>query len=122
NKNIKNSRKFISGLLIPLMIIIVYFIRIGVLGDFWYWAVIFNLTTYAKSGVNPSYPLSSLIRILLVYGAALAILFKKDKSLVKVFVLFIVGTLFGAFDRADFVHFQPSLLFVLMATVFGSYE
>lgn len=120
SRNIKFSLKFLLGLLIPVSLMIIYLISIGVFGDFWYWAIIFNLTTYAQSGTKAPPSIGFITRTLLVYAAAIFALFdKKNRTLVYILFIFIAGSLLGAFERGDFVHSQPLLPFVIFATTIG---
>ncbi len=113
---------YIIGLFIPVAAMLVYLINIGVFSDFWYWTVIFNLTTYAKYGTSIPTSTGYITRILVIFLPALLLFFHKDKKLVVVIFIFLIGSLIGAFDRADFVHLQPSLPFVLLATVIGIFS
>lgn len=112
---------YLFGLLLPVILMLIYLLYWGVIKDFWYWTVVFNLTTYTSSGVKTLVPLGFFTRVILVYGMSTLALFSKDKKNVIVLALFLVGSLIGSFDRADFVHFQPSLPFAILATVFGLY-
>lgn len=113
---------YLLGLMAPIFSMLLYFTLIGVIGDFWYWTTIFNLTVYSKSGTQIPQTLGFVTRIILVYGFSLLILFHKDKKLKMSLLLFLVGSLAGAFDRANFVHFQPSLPFAIIGTVMGIYS
>ncbi len=118
-KKVKSSLFFLSGLTIPLLLMIGYLVGIGVIKDFWYWTVIFNLTTYAKSGTSIPPNVGYVTRVLLVFLPSLFILLRKDKDLDGLLGIFLLGSLAGIFDRADFVHFQPSLPFALLSTSVG---
>lgn len=115
-RNFKISLRYLAGLLIPVIFMVVYLIGIGVFADFWFWAVIFNLTTFAKFGTKAPF-FSGLVRIVAVYAPALLLPLIKNKQLAVMLLIFILGGLSGDFIRFDFVHFQPSLPFVLLATV-----
>lgn len=111
---------FLFGLAGPIILMLVYLANIGVLKDFFYWTLFFNLTTYAKYGTSIPPSFGYVARIMLVYGAStLAYFNKEDKRLIQILFIFFLGSLAGIFDRADFVHFQPSLPFALMSTVYG---
>ena len=114
--------KLVGGILIPMALMLLYFISIGVIKDFWYWTVVFNLTTYAKFGTSTPASVGFVTRVLLVYSTSILLWFHKDRRLIQILFLFLAGSLIGIFDRADFVHFQPSLPFVLLATALGVYS
>lgn len=121
-KSIKQPLIYLTGLLGPILLMIVYIINIGVVKDFWYWTIVFNLTVYAKSGTTLPSSLGFIIRALFVYIPAFLVSFHKDKKLVGILFVFLVGSLSGIFDRANFIHFQPSLPFAILATGIGFYE
>ncbi len=121
-KKFSFTLSYLIGLAIPILCMLLYFNRIGVLKDFWYWTVIFNLTTYAKYGTSISTSTGYITRILVTYLPSLLLFFHKDKKSVALIFIFLAGSLIGAFDRADFVHLQPSLPFVLLATVTGIFS
>lgn len=113
------SLRFFSGAIILPALVIFYLLTIGVFGDFWYWTVVFNLTTYASSGLKTPPTPAYVTRIIFVYAASIFALLKRRKSEVTLLFIFIAGSLLGAFERADFVRLQPSLPFVLLTTVYG---
>lgn len=111
--------RFLSGMLTPIFFMIVYFLKIGVFGDFWYWTVVFNLTTYAQTGTKAPPSLGYITRILMVYSTSTVAFFNKERKVVYLLFIFLIGSLIGAFERGDFVHLQPSLPFICLATIFG---
>lgn len=121
-RNIKFAYTFLLGLFGPIAAMILYFISIGVIKDFLYWTIIFNLTTYAKYGTSTPSSVGFVTRVLLVYSVSVFAWFNKDKRLVQILFVFLLGSLIGVFDRADFVHFQPSLPFAILATVLGIHQ
>lgn len=110
--------RYILGLSIPVVLMIVYLLGIGVFGDFWYWTITFNLTTYAKFGRGGGPDLAHLSRVLLVFGSAFLVLQWIKFKETKLMLIFLIGTLLGLSTRFDFVHFQPALPFAIMATVY----
>lgn len=118
-KNFKFCLKFLIGLLIPISLMLIYIINLGVLSDFWYWTVTFNLTTYAKFGTKLPPSSGYILRILLVYGFAFLGFLNKKKGITIPLFIYIIGSMIGAFERADFVHLQPSLPFIVLATVYS---
>lgn len=118
----KNTRKIILyffGLLLPTTMMVLYFLSIGVIKDFWYWTVIFNLTTFAKYGKQTVPSFAHFLRVAVVFAPAILGLAGKDKRVVKLLLIFLIGALPAALARFDFVHFQPALPFVILATVYG---
>lgn len=118
-RSLKALVRFLLGILIPVSLMIIYMISIGVFRDFWYWTIVFNLTTYAQSGTKAPPSVGFLTRVLLVYSVSVLALFNKERRMVYILFIFIAGSLVGVFERADFVHLQPSLPFVVLATVYG---
>lgn len=117
-RNYKKPLVFITGLSIPIILMLIYFISIGVLKDFWYWTVIFNLTTYAQMGRGEGPTTAHLTRVLLVFGSAFLAVVRIRQRQVQIMLIFLIGALLGLSTRFDFVHFQPALPFALMAFIF----
>ncbi len=122
NKKVKDALVLLEGITVPIALMIIYLFGIGVIKDFWYWTVIFNLTTYAKFGTSIYSDTGFLTRISLVYLTSVIAWFNKDRRLVFILFIFLGGSLIGAFDRASFIHLQPSLPFVVIATTLGFYQ
>ncbi len=118
-KKIKPAAIFLIGVFIPIILMLIYFAYIGVLKDFWYWTVVFNLTTYAQfgRGIEPS--AAHLTRVLVVFGSSLFVLRSIRSKEVQILLIFLIGALLGLSTRFDFVHFQPALPFAILATVYG---
>ncbi len=107
---------FLMGFLPVIILTFLYFLSLGAIGDMWFWAIWFNLTTFAKYGhKGPNF--SGLIRVLFILSPALLIFKLKDKKLEITLAIFIIGALAGVFDRFDLVHFQAVLPFIAIATV-----
>lgn len=117
--SIKTIMSYLSGLFIPVGLMIAYFFGIGVLRDFWYWTVTFNLTTYAKFGRGAGPTLAHLTRVLVVFGSSFLIITKIKFREAQILLMFLVGALMGLSTRFDFVHFQPALPFALIAFVYS---
>lgn len=120
--NSRMVKRYLLGLALPIILMILYFAKIGVLGDLWYWTVVFNLTIYASTGTQIPQSIGFITRALFIYGASLLSLFYQDRQTKVILLLFLIGSLAGAFDRANFVHFQPSLPFALLGSVLGFYS
>ncbi len=121
-RNLKMGLKYLLGVIPPVALMVLYFVDIGVFPDFWYWTVVFNLTIYAAAGTQIPTSIGFISRVLFVYAASLFSIFFKHKRLVIIFLMFLTGSLVGAFDRANFVHFQPSLPLAILGTVLGFFS
>lgn len=115
-RNFSTLMYFCLGFLPPVLLMLGYLFSIGVFEDFWYWTVLFNLTTYAKYGGKEPF-FSGFVRVIGIYSPILLLPFLKDKKLSLLLLVFILGGMSGVWHRFDFVHFQPSLPFVILATV-----
>lgn len=118
-KKFKIILEYLAGLLLPIILMILYFWGIGVIKDFWYWTVVFNLTTYAQFGRGAGPSLAHFIRALLVFGSAFLVIRKIKSKEAQVLLIFLVGGLLGLSTRFDFVHFQPALPFAVIGTIYG---
>ncbi len=78
-KNLKAALIHLLGIFLPISLIAIYLISIGVLKDFWYWTVMFNLTTYAQSGRGLGPTQAHFTRALFIFGSAFLFLEKKKK-------------------------------------------
>ncbi|MEK7111703.1 MAG: glycosyltransferase family 39 protein, partial [Patescibacteria group bacterium] len=91
----KSFRKlfwFILGVLPVPLLMLVYFWSKGILGDFWYWTVTYNLTTFAKYGRKAAF-FSGIVRVAAVFGFALFGAFsKKLKEIYSWLLVFIIGS------------------------------
>ncbi|MBI2599828.1 hypothetical protein HYW43_02840, partial [Candidatus Daviesbacteria bacterium] len=75
-RNFQTFLRFLLGLSIPVSLMITYLISIGVFRDFWFWTVIFNLTTFAEFGRGSGPTPAHLSRVILVFGAAFLVVSK----------------------------------------------
>lgn len=113
--NLQTIVYFLMGFLPIPLLMIGYFYFKGVFGDFWFWTVTFNLTTFAKYGRKlPS--LSGAVRVIGVYSPILLLPLLKDYKLFVSLIVFLTGSLATAYARFDFVHFQPSLPFIAITS------
>lgn len=119
HRDIKKTTWFILGIVIPPLLMCVYFYFLGVFKDFWYWTVVFNLTTYANSGTKAAPSLAFISRITLIYAFSLLGLIYKSKRVIVLLLIFLMGSFIGVLERADFVHMQPSLPFMVILTTLG---
>lgn len=107
---------FISGFIPLPLLMVIYFWKIGVLGDFWYWTIVYNLTVFANYGMKAPF-FSGIVRVVAVFGMILFSWFHRKRGLAFFITLFVLGGLTAAYSRFDFVHFQPALPFVALGTI-----
>lgn len=113
---------FLMGYLPVPALMVLYFWTAGVFNDFWYWTVVYNLTTFAKYG-GQAPTLGQLTRFAFVYGFSIfAIFIKKERAVVHWLLIFVLGGLFAALARFDFVHLQPSLPFIAILGAMGIFS
>lgn len=117
-RQIKTFLYFGAGFLPPVFLMVLYFFSIGVFNDFWYWTITYNLTVFNEFGKKPPF-FTGLVRICFMLIIAGALIFAKNKKIIQLLLLFIFGSLLAIYARFDFVHFQPALPFVLLATAVG---
>lgn len=115
-RNLKVAIPFMISFFLPILIVIYYLFSIGVIKDFWYWTITFNLITFAQFGRKAA-TLSQMMRVLFVSFFAFFLILKQKKF--YHIYLFILLPIVEIYSRFDFVHFQPALPFVLIATVDG---
>lgn len=120
-RNRKIATYFLAGIFPPLAAVVYYFLSLGVLKDFWYWTVVFNLTIFAEYGRKMPF-FTGVVRVGFVTIFSSLLIFLKDKKLALLLIIFIIGSLTAIYARFDFVHLQPALPFILIATVAGFSE
>ena len=118
-RNIKKLTAYLLGLLSPIVLMLIYLFSLGVIKDFWYWTVVFNLTTFAQSGKQAAPTFAHLLRVGVVFGGGLILVKFLNQRSAWILLMFMFGALLAAFARFDFVHFQPALPFAILATVYG---
>lgn len=116
HRNIKTLIYFSLGYLPIVLMMLLYIFSIGALNDFWFWTVWYNVTTYAQYGGQHA-TFSQLIRVGAIYLPVILLIFIKERKLAMSLGIFLIGSLSGAIHRFDFVHFQPSLPFVIIGLV-----
>ena len=118
-KRIHFKNLLLGGIIfiIPILLVTLYFSQIGVLRDFFYWTVTFNLTIFNEMGkTRPD--IVGFAKILPVFGvsvvALLYYLVRKKDNIVNLTGIFLFGCLFFAYARFDHIHLQPALPFALI--------
>jgi hypothetical protein len=123
NKKLKILTLLSAGVLIPAILMLSYFVSIGVWNDFYFWTTTFNLTTFAQMGrklPDLGSGIKSVFVFLPVILFCLSRLFikKNDKITTSLTIFFTMSLLF-AYARFDFVHLQPALVFgVLISAIY----
>ncbi len=115
-----NIKKVLISLImvtLPMILIFIHFYRMGVLNDFIYWTINFNLTTFSQMG--KTYPTAvNILKLIPTFGfsvISLIILLKKQKTGPHIILsIFLLGTLFFAYARFDYIHLQPALPFSVL--------
>lgn len=121
-KKLKMGVNFLLGLILPVGLMILYLGYSGILADFWYWTIVFNLTVYAASGTQIPQSFGFFSRVIFVYVASLLGVLHFNRRIKAILLLFLAGSFAGTFDRANFVHLQPSLPFVALGTTLGFFS
>ena len=114
---LKGVINFISGLAIPVMILIFWVTKLGIWKDFLYWTITFNLTTFAEMGRK--YPdLAGILKSMPIFGLSTFFLLyfwtKRKFKDIFILVIFFVGSLAFSYARFDFIHLQPALPFAIL--------
>jgi hypothetical protein len=120
-KKINLYSYFLTGLGLPVTYLLIFVLQNGILKDFFYWTVTFNLTVFAEMG-RKYFSLGELVKTLPVFATAiLGVVFYffkyrevKVKSDFSLLAIFYVGSLFFAYARQDYIHLQPALVFALL--------
>jgi len=110
-KKYKKMLSFSLGWIIPVSIMLFYFLFNNLFSDFLYWTVTFNLTTFSEMGRKFA-TRNEFIKFIFIFGPSLfygAFLAVKRKKLAL--SIFFTGSLMFAYARFDFIHLQPALPF-----------
>lgn len=110
-RQFKNLFVFGISSLIPSMAMLIYFYSRGVIQDFWYWTIQFNLSIYAAGGkLTPT--LSELIKVSFPLTLILISIYVLRKSMRSWLMLsFLVFSIIGGVARFGFIHLQPAVPF-----------
>lgn len=111
-RNFRGLIQFSLAVLFPSVIMLIYFNKLGILSDFWYWTVQFNLSTFAQGGrLAPRLPdllKLSFPAILIGYSF---VKFPKTRQTIG----WLVFTVIGGIARFGFIHLQPAVPFFALA-------
>jgi hypothetical protein len=110
------------GAAIPALVMVLYFVSLGVWEQFYYWTFTFNVTLFAEFGRKFA-STGEIIKIAPIMGLAFIIglwlIYKRVIFEIKfLFAVFVVCLLF-AYARFDFVHLQPALPFAVILLTIG---
>ncbi len=140
-RSIKKVIPYAIGVLIPVSYLLYWVTSLGIWSNFWYWAVTFNMTTFAEMG-KTSATMGQSVRVMLVYGVAGLILvgsllarifnfqfsifnqsqinkLRNDKN-ISLLAIFFIGSLLFAYARFDYVHLQPALPFAILILTYSA--
>lgn len=115
---LKNIFLFTLSAVVPGLLMVSWAIAKGIWGDFWFWTVTFNLTTFSEMGrkyitAREVVKLSVLLIPLLVISHRVWVT-KKFEKFWLLFVALTFATLVFAYARFDFIHLAP---FVALSSV-----
>lgn len=112
---------FLIGFLPIPVLVVLYFLKLGVFWDVYYWAGIFNATVYPQlSRKGPEYP--TAIQMIVAYSPILFFPFIKNRKTAVLLCLFTFWSLVPIVDRFDSNHFQPSLPFLSIGLALIIYQ
>jgi hypothetical protein len=120
-RKLKNFFVFGIASVVPSLVMLVYFYSRGLIHDFWYWTIQFNLSTYAAGGkLAPT--LNEIIKLLFPVGLILVSIYILRKNKKAWLILgFLVFSIIGGVARFGFIHLQPAVPFfcLLLGLVFS---
>lgn len=112
---------FIIGFLPIPILLVLYFLRLGIFLDVFYWAGIFNTSVYPQlSRKGPEYP--TAFQMIISYSPILFFPFLKNYKTAILICLFMFWSLVPIVDRFDSNHFQPSLPFLSIGLALIIYQ
>jgi len=131
NLKIKSIKKFLIGLAAPLLIFLVYLFKVGILQDFYFWAIKFGVGYLPHAPGQIQLPTIKQIFSLgipcaFVFLTMITLLFQCNgvKEIQKLFLPFLVWCFFtslGVFPRWGYFHLQPALPFLAVISSVSLY-
>ena len=116
-KKIKNKISYyLTGLAIFPSLVFLYVLMKGILGEFIYWTISFNLTVFSEMGLKKP-DLSGIIQAAPLFAIgflSMVLLFLKYKKLYLLLTLYALLSLLFAYARYDFIHLQPAIPFFIL--------
>ena len=111
----KDIRSFMYGSLFSGFCFFVLIWAVGILPDFYKWAVEFGVFVLPKSQGQIQLPSPrSLLVSLFVYGVFVPLVLRNAKKYLWILTWAVAGAL-GAYPRFEYFHFQPAIPFLSMA-------
>jgi hypothetical protein len=115
-RKIRYVEYLLLGLIIPALYLIYFVITKGIISDFFYWTVTFNVTVFAQMG-RKYFTFSEMLKVLPIFGTTIIILLVECRkntrryfsSIFGILTIFFIGSLFFSYARQDYVHLQPAL-------------
>jgi len=109
--------RFGIAAVVPSMVMLLYFDKLGILSDFWYWTVQFNLTKFAAEG-SLAPRIVDLVRLTFpVFAILAAWMIVKPKYKIHLIIGWMLFTVVGGSARFGLLHFQPAIPY--FSLVFG---
>ncbi len=121
-KTNRSLEKYTLGLAIPGLYLIYFVFKNNILNEFIYWTFTFNVTTFSEMGRK--YPtFIELLKTSFFFGIPLLsiiyfYLHKKLKEKLLLVCLYLLGSLFFAYARFDYVHLQPALPYASILCIY----
>lgn len=106
---VQRSKQFVIGSLLVLLIPLALFAYLGILDDYYNWAIIFGILYLPNAVGQVSFP--SLSQFVFALSPFFVLLFSTHYSLIS----FALAGAMGVYPRWELFHFQPALPFVAMA-------
>ena len=101
--------RFAAGALLPSLATLAYLAKIGVLADFWFWTVTFNLSTYATDGTLAP-RLGDVVRMALPVAIGIAsLVVAPARWRAPLVALWGILSIAGGVGRFGLVHLQPAV-------------
>jgi hypothetical protein len=107
SKSFRPILKFVTGLSLPLIGLMLYVVHTQILEPFWYWNVVFNLSTYASLAAKAPTQAEFIKLVMPVVLVVVSLRFVKEKHIYGWFLF----SLLGGLTRFGLGHFQPGLPF-----------
>jgi hypothetical protein len=115
-RKIQPFKRFIIGVLVVSFLFVLILWLLGVLPDFYNWAINFGIFILPKAQGQVQLPdIKNLIVCVFPFLIFIPLLWKTGKRNINLLVWAITGS-FGAYPRFEYFHFQPAIPFLAMAT------
>lgn len=112
----KKIAKSILGTIFVIIPFLVIIWLVGVLSDFWNWAIKFGIFILPKAQGQIQLPnFKNLIVAIFPFLVFIPLILKSGRKNLDILLWAVAGS-FGAFPRFEFFHFQPAMVFLAIAT------